>query len=102
FLHPRGGSKTAVSALRPMLASRPGRRGQTMTSSTALGFSPGRLAHLERVLRERYVEAGDVPNALIQIWRRGELAHRGVFGFSDLGSGTPVAEDSIFRIYSMT
>jgi CubicO group peptidase (beta-lactamase class C family) len=73
-----------------------------MTAAERAGFSPARLAMLDRVLREDYVERGEVPNALIQIWRRGELAHQGMWGHADRESGSPVREDSIFRIYSMT
>lgn len=34
--------------------------------------------------------------------RHGKMAHRAVIGLKDLASGEPLAEDTIFRIYSMT
>ena len=70
-----------------------------MSAAERTGFSAERLAHLDRVLREQYVERGEVPHAAIQIWRRGELAHKGMWGFSDIESGAPIREDSIVRSY---
>jgi len=66
------------------------------------GFSAERLGRLDRVLREDYVASGEVPNAMIQIWRGGELAHGGMWGFMDVERGTPIRDDAMFRIYSMT
>ncbi|HEY0853511.1 MAG TPA: serine hydrolase domain-containing protein [Devosia sp.] len=66
------------------------------------GFSAERLGRLDRVLKQHYVEAGDIPNAAIQIWRGGELAHSGMWGWLDVERRTPIREDAIFRIYSMT
>ena len=34
--------------------------------------------------------------------RRGEVAHLGIRGLADIERGKPLAEDTIFRIYSMT
>lgn len=73
-----------------------------MSVAERTGFSAERLAHLDRVLREQYVERGDIPFAAIEIWRRGELAHRGMSGYSDVEAKRPIAEDTIARIYSMT
>ncbi|MEO6396201.1 MAG: serine hydrolase domain-containing protein [Devosia sp.] len=66
------------------------------------GFSADRLALLDRVLKERYVDAGLLPGTLIQIWRRGELAHTALCGVVDTERQKPMHEDAIFRIYSMT
>jgi CubicO group peptidase (beta-lactamase class C family) len=73
-----------------------------MSAAARAGFSAQRLQLLDRVLREDYVERREVPNAMIQVWRRGELAHQGMWGHMDLEHGTPIREDAIFRIYSMT
>ena len=73
-----------------------------MSAATRAGFSAERLQVLDRVLREDYVERGEVPNAMVQVWRRGELAHSGMWGHADREAGTAIREDSIFRIYSMT
>jgi len=73
-----------------------------MTAAARAGFSAERLQVLDRVLREDYVERGEVPNAMVQVWRGGELAHAGMWGHADREAGTPIREDAIFRIYSMT
>jgi len=73
-----------------------------MSAAARAGFSAERLQTLDRVLREDYVERGEVPNAMVQVWRHGELAHQGMWGHADIEQGTPIRDDSIFRIYSMT
>jgi len=66
------------------------------------GFDPRRLQRIDDVIARNYVDTGAIPGALTMVWRRGELVWRGVSGVLDLGRGTPVREDSIFRLYSMT
>jgi len=73
-----------------------------MTAAARAGFSAERLQVLDRVLAEDYVERGEVPNAMVQVWRGGELAHSGLWGHADREAKTPIREDAIFRIYSMT
>ena len=57
---------------------------------------------ISQTIKSRYVESGLIPGALTLVWRRGEIAHLGLSGVSDLERGTAMAEDAIFRIYSMT
>jgi CubicO group peptidase (beta-lactamase class C family) len=71
-------------------------------SAKSLGFSPARLARLDDLLRRRYVDTGRLPGIITMIWRRGALAHTGVCGHADIERGTPMREDAIFRIYSMS
>lgn len=66
------------------------------------GMSCERLARIERFLGENYVAPGTLAGAVTQVWRRGELALNSVLGFADRERRTPMAEDSIFRIYSMS
>lgn len=73
-----------------------------MTSANALGFSPARLARIDRFLEERYVEPGKLAGALYAIGRHGERVHTGIAGFADREREQPMREDTIFRIYSMT
>ncbi|KAI9005150.1 beta-lactamase [Hyaloraphidium curvatum] len=68
----------------------------------SVGLSPARLAGLDAFLQERYVNAGRIPGCLALVSRRGKLAHVSCLGLSDRERGTPMAEDAIFRIYSMT
>ena len=65
------------------------------------GFSAEKLARLPRFL-EGKVAGGALPGAQILIWRRGRIAHHSLVGLSDIARGTPMREDAIFRIYSMT
>jgi CubicO group peptidase (beta-lactamase class C family) len=65
------------------------------------GFSEDRLARIPRLL-ETHIEEGSLPGALALIWRHGELAYKSRLGSIDLARGTPMREDAIFRLYSMT
>ncbi|RAR59278.1 CubicO group peptidase (beta-lactamase class C family) [Paraburkholderia unamae] len=66
------------------------------------GMSCERLARIERFLDENYVATGKLAGTVTQVWRRGGLALNSVLGFADRERRTPMAADSIFRIYSMT
>ena len=68
----------------------------------SVGMCSARLARIDRFLAERYVDNGRLPCALLQVARGGQLVHQSVLGKASLESGTPLAEDSIVRIYSMT
>lgn len=68
----------------------------------SVGMCSSRLARIDRFLSERYVAAGRLPCALLQINRGGQRVHQSVLGHASLEGGTPLAEDSIVRIYSMT
>jgi CubicO group peptidase (beta-lactamase class C family) len=65
------------------------------------GFSEDRLARIPRLL-ETHIAEGSLPGALTLIWRHGELAYKSRLGSIDLARGTPMREDAIFRLYSMT
>jgi CubicO group peptidase (beta-lactamase class C family) len=73
-----------------------------MTVAERAGFAPDRLARIDRVIREKYVESGSTAGTVIKVWRRGELVHTGIAGMMDLEGAKPMREDAIFRIYSMT
>ena len=66
-----------------------------------LGFSVGRLARITDWM-QGYLEAGRLPGAITLVARRGEVAYLEVMGFGDVEADRPLAEDTIFRIYSMT
>jgi CubicO group peptidase (beta-lactamase class C family) len=68
----------------------------------SVGLSEARLKLLDRVMTERYVDGGLLPGFIAQVYRRGELAHTGIAGSMDLERGKSMAEDAIFRIYSMS
>jgi CubicO group peptidase (beta-lactamase class C family) len=66
------------------------------------GMSSERLERIERFVDDNYIATGKLSGALIQVWRRGGLALNSVLGLADRERQVPLAEDSIFRIYSMT
>ena len=68
----------------------------------SMGLSSERLARIDRFLADRYVTPGKLPCALLQVARAGRLVHQSVLGKASLDTGVPLAEDSLFRIYSMT
>src|SRR5437763_7722426 len=73
-----------------------------MSSAKNLGFSPTRLQRIDRFLKEQYVDTGKLAGALLTISRRREIVHTAVVGLADRERNTPMREDTIFRIYSMT
>ena len=74
-----------------------------MTRATpgAHGFAADRLARIDALLKERYLDSGLLPNAQLLIAHDGEIVH-----FSSQGSaregGPAIDEGSLFRIASMT
>jgi CubicO group peptidase (beta-lactamase class C family) len=68
----------------------------------AVGLSSERLDRLHRRMAEKYVDSGLLPGFLVQVFRRGELAHASAAGSIDIERNKPMREDAIFRIYSMT
>jgi CubicO group peptidase (beta-lactamase class C family) len=73
-----------------------------MSKARSLGFSGERLQRIDRFIEERYVAPGRLPCAQLLVARRGELVHQTVLGHRDLERGQRLAEDAVFRIYSMT
>jgi len=66
------------------------------------GMSCERLERIERFIDDNYIANGKLAGALVQVWRRGGLALNSLLGLADRERQVPLAEDSIFRIYSMT
>jgi CubicO group peptidase (beta-lactamase class C family) len=73
-----------------------------MSKPETVGLSSQRLAKLDEVMKRRYVDGGQLPGLLTQVYRQGKLVHTGMSGHADLERGKPMREDAIFRIYSMT
>ncbi len=67
-----------------------------------VGLSSERLRNLDRFFKSRYVDTGKIPGIDLAVYRRGELAHRSLFGMADRERGIPLKEDAIYRLYSMT
>lgn len=73
-----------------------------MSKAERLGFSNARLERIDRFLQERYVGPGRLPCAQFVLARGGEVVHQTLLGQQDPERGVPLAEDTVYRIYSMT
>ncbi len=74
----------------------------TSASPESAGMSKAALDRLEDHLKRRYIDAGRFPGTRLVVYRRGKIVHSTVQGFADIERKTPVKDDTIFRIYSMT
>jgi len=70
--------------------------------STTHGFSKARLQRIDRFLQEKYVGPGRLPCAQFLLAREGEIVHQTILGEQDPERGVKLAEDTVYRIYSMT
>ena len=68
----------------------------------AAGMDAARLERIDDHLRTRYIEPGKIAGCQVTVVRRGSVAHYTEMGMADRERGLPVAEDTIWRIYSMT
>lgn len=73
---------------------------ETKVDPDAAGMDAGRLARIDDHLVRRYIEPGKIAGCQTAVARGGQLAHLSSLG--DMSAGTPVREDTIWRIYSMT
>jgi CubicO group peptidase (beta-lactamase class C family) len=71
------------------------------TSPDQVGMSAERLARITTTFKKA-IDAGDMPGVVIMVARDGKLVYQQALGMQDQARGTPMALDSIFRIYSMT
>jgi len=67
----------------------------------SLGFSSERLAHLHEAM-QRPVDDKSLAGVVTLLMRHGKLVEERSYGVKDLASGSPMTNDTIFRIYSMT
>jgi len=68
----------------------------------SVGMSSERLSLIDQHLMASYVEPGKIAGALTLVARKGEVAYLSPVGKMDLERDKPMAEDTIFRIYSMS
>jgi CubicO group peptidase (beta-lactamase class C family) len=68
----------------------------------AAGMDATRLSRIDEHLRHRYLDSGKIAGCQVAVMRRGVLAHFSSLGYADRERKVPVAEDTIWRIYSMT
>jgi CubicO group peptidase (beta-lactamase class C family) len=73
-----------------------------MGTPESVGLSSQRLALLDRVMKERYVDSGQLPGFHVMVYRNGRVAHSSLVGSMDLERNRPLRDDAIVRIYSMS
>jgi CubicO group peptidase (beta-lactamase class C family) len=73
----------------------------TKSDSTQLEFEPGKLQRINEMMA-RYVAEGKTAGMLTLVSRNGKIVHLETSGFMNIAAQTPMREDTIFRIYSMT
>jgi CubicO group peptidase (beta-lactamase class C family) len=66
-----------------------------------VGMSALRLARVSEAFKQE-VDQGRLAGVVVMVARKGKLAYADAIGFQDKVAGTPMARDTIFRIYSMT
>jgi CubicO group peptidase (beta-lactamase class C family) len=74
----------------------------SMSRAEAGALSARNLEYLDEHIQKQYLDTGRLTGALTAIYRKGHLAHWSVQGLADRENGTPVRDDTIFRIYSMS
>jgi hypothetical protein len=67
----------------------------------SLGFSEEGLQSLDSAMAN-FVEAGRVAGLVTLLARHGKVAVFDTYGYDDVATKEPIAQDTIFRIYSMT
>lgn len=69
--------------------------------AAALGFDPAKLEAAKAGLKAD-VAAGKIAGAYLMIGRHGKVAFQEGFGVQGPGQATPMSEETIFRVFSMT
>jgi CubicO group peptidase (beta-lactamase class C family) len=73
----------------------------TITSPEEIGLSSARLERVDRVI-QGYIDRKEAAGAVGLVARRGKIAYLKSWGEQDRQAGTTMADDTIFRIYSMS
>ena len=73
----------------------------TRALQAATGFSPERLARLDRLMQD-YVDQGRIAGAVALVLRDGRLVYERAVGWSDKEAGRRMTHDAIFRIASQS
>lgn len=66
-----------------------------------VGLDATRLKNIDKHFN-RYVDEGRLAGYAVAVARHGEVAHFSMYGHKDSETGTPITNDTMYRIYSMT
>jgi CubicO group peptidase (beta-lactamase class C family) len=90
---------------RPATAQKPATIPQTPSLPQAkpetLGLSPSRLQVMSDAFR-REIDKGTIPGATVMVARRGQIGWFEAIGRQDPADSRPMAQNTIFRVFSMT
>ena len=78
-----------------------GPRNLSLASPEEAGMSSERLERVSEAM-QGLVDEGRLAGITTMVARHGKIVHFGTFGHQEIASDTAMAEDTIFRIYSMT
>ena len=85
----------------PYLSSLPLHASIEVVKPEQAGFSGERLQRIDQVL-QRHIDAGNLPGAITIVAGKGQVAQYKAYGWMDIESKKPMAQDAVFRIASMT
>ena len=71
------------------------------SSPETVGLSSSKLAGIEPALK-KLVDDGKIPGGVAAVARHGKIAYTTSFGYRDIAKKTPMTDDTIFAIASMT
>ena len=72
------------------------------TDPESAGLDATQLERITEHLQTRYIDQGKIAGCQVAVARHGAVAYHRSFGSMDLERDKPMADDTIFRIYSMT
>jgi CubicO group peptidase (beta-lactamase class C family) len=72
-----------------------------VAAPAAAGFAADRLARVDAFINDT-IQAGQLAGASVAVARHGQVVHYKNYGFANLASRTPLPDDALFRLYSMT
>jgi CubicO group peptidase (beta-lactamase class C family) len=73
-----------------------------LVTPESVGLDSAQLARVSEHLGKRYVVPGKIPGSITLVARRGQACFLDIQGQQDIARGTPMTEDTIMRIYSMS
>jgi len=73
-----------------------------LVTPESVGLDSGQLARVHEHLKTHYVAPGKIPGSITLVARRGQPCYLDIQGYRDVERATPMTEDSILRIYSMS
>lgn len=72
-----------------------------MADPASLGFDPAKLSEITTAV-DADVASGKIPGAYLLVGRHGKVGYAHGFGVQGPGQTTPMSDETIFRVFSMT